>query len=81
MTISDLFDWLKFHGCEIQPLEEHKAKVIWFTNPKNGKNAYLNLPPREPLGDFTVFMICTNLVIPIPDFLAHLKGIEKKLGL
>jgi hypothetical protein len=81
MTVSELFNWLKQHGCEIKPLDEHKAKVIWFTNPKNGKNAYLGLPPREPLGDYTVFMICINLVIPLPEFVAYLKGSEKKIGL
>lgn len=79
MTLADLLDWISSHGCTITPLEEHKAKVIQFENPKHNLKAYLNLPSPERIKDFSVCRICVKLAIPVPSFLDYAKGLNDKL--
>jgi len=70
MTRSDLYDWLKLHKCEIEPLPEinNTANSIRFVNPKTKGKAYLQSPiNNKQVKDYTVCQICTLLGIEIPD--------------
>ena len=85
MTRADLYDWVRSHGCDTIPLEEHKAKVIKVVNRKNGTEAYINLPIDErPVFDFTVCKVCSKLSIPIPTHVEYVKPFhdrsEKETG-
>lgn len=80
MTRADLYDWVRAHSCHIEPLAEHKAKVIKVINPKNNRYAFLNLPIDErPVRDCTVYRICTLLSIPIPTHCLHLKSVDERI--
>jgi len=68
------------YGCKQEPLEEHKAKVIKFTNPKTSLEVYLNLPIDErPVRDYTVCDICSKLGIPVPAQADYMKDMHNDI--
>jgi hypothetical protein len=80
MTKADLCDWIVSQGCEIETLAEYKANVIYFVNPQNGNEAWLDLPFNEkPLKAFTVCKICSDLQINIPTFAAYMKPLHDRI--
>ncbi len=67
MTNQQLFDWVIQNGCVVEPLDEYKARVIYFRNPNNGNKAWMNLPiDGRPIKDPVIIMICSRLSIPVP---------------
>ncbi len=81
MTRADLYDWIIAHDCEAQPLDEYRAKVLYFVNPSKGGQAWLNLPINEsPVKDYTICSICSSLQIPIPTQASYMKEIRAKIN-
>jgi len=79
MTSADLYEWVQLHGCYIEPLAEHKANVLQVTNPNNGTKSYLYLPIDKPIKDFTVYKVCNDLGIPIPDHASYIKPLHDEI--
>lgn len=81
MKRSDLFDWIVAHGCETEFLDQYKANVIYFVNPKNNCRAWLNLPINDtPVKDYTVCRICSSLQIEVPSQSDYMKGTVEKIN-
>jgi len=81
MTKLDLYDWVRTQGCNIEPLPEHKAKVLNVINPKTGANRYLYLPIDErPVNDFTVMKTCCDLGIPFPTYTKYMKPLHDEIN-
>jgi hypothetical protein len=80
MTKNDLIDWVRLHGCEIEPLPEYKAQVLFIRNPeKPGARAYINLPiDDKELNHIAVYRVCVKLEIPYPDYLDYLKNFDDR---
>ena len=71
-TISRTYlrDWILTHGCQMEALSEHQARVVLFHNPKTGGSAFLNLPIDErPVKEGSVYGVCAKLGIPVPTIL------------
>jgi hypothetical protein len=78
MTRADLYDWLRAHGCTVEPLKElTTGMAIKVINPKTGSHYYLNLPIDEkPVKHFNACQACISLNIPIPDECAYMKQLH-----
>ena len=80
MTRADLFDWIRSHGCIPEPLPEHKAHVIMITNPRNDREAWINLPINNTeVNDYTIFLICNRLGIPIPTCANYMRDLHNRI--
>lgn len=80
MTMAGLKDWLVFQGCEIKPLQEFQAKVILIYNPKTDRSKFLYPPFDKPLKDYTIYKICCELGVQIPDYVKYLKPLHDKIN-
>lgn len=77
ITRLDLYDWVISQGCVIEPLPEHKAKVLNVVNPENGGKAFLYLPiDDEPTGYYTIFKVCSDLGISMPSCTMKMKPLH-----
>lgn len=80
MTRRELYDYVRAQGCTQRPLSEGKAPVIYFDNPRTGREFWLNLPIDDrPVKDFTVYKMCLELGIPLPAHTSYLDGMQDKI--
>jgi len=81
MTRLDLYDWVKEQGCTIDPLPEHKAKVLNVVNPRTGASRFLYLPiDSKPVNDYTVIKTCSDLGISYPTHTKYMKPLLDEIN-
>jgi hypothetical protein len=81
MTKKEFFDYLVRQGCIPQPIAPYKANVIYFNNPSNSCQAYLDLPIDDStIYAFYIFRVCSILRVPAPSFTQHLNGLNNKIN-
>lgn len=81
MTKKEFFNYLVSQGCIPQPIPIYKANVIYFHNPSNNSQAYLDLPIDDSIiNAFYVFRVCSILRVPAPSFTQHLDGLNNKIN-
>lgn len=81
MTKQELLDYLVMYGCELRPTRDHEPLVIFILNPRNGQEAFLDLPiNNRQLRDYTILRICTKLCIPVPDPMRYLSDLDDQIN-
>jgi hypothetical protein len=72
VTRRELYNYVRAQDCFQTALPEGKAHVVYFENRVTEAKAWLNLPIDDrPVKDYTVYKLCLDLGIPIPDHAAY----------
>jgi hypothetical protein len=80
VTREDMADFLKSHGCEMEPWDTGTYQTIVFYNPKTGRQAYINPPVDDtPMSETAIYKICSILGIEPLECAKYCKPLMDKI--